>query len=152
MEIKQVLKETQDHIDKVSYFIEIIISELRFRSVYHDKSKFSEEELPLFVEFTDKLKDLTYGTDEYTKSLESLKPALEHHYANNKHHPEHYLNGIEDMDLIDLIEMFCDWNAATRRHKDGNINKSIEFNKDRFKMSEQLVHIFKNSIKYFDSK
>jgi hypothetical protein len=51
------------------------------------------------------------------------------------------------MDLIDLVEMFCDWKAATLRHKDGDINKSIEINSQRFKMSDQLKKIFINTLK-----
>ena len=51
------------------------------------------------------------------------------------------------MDLFDLIEMFFDWKAATERHNDGDINKSIEINKERFKMSDQICDIFKNTAK-----
>lgn len=42
-------------------------------------------------------------------------------------------------------EMFFDWKAAGERHADGNIYKSIEINKDRFKLSKQTVDIFKNT-------
>jgi uncharacterized LabA/DUF88 family protein len=51
------------------------------------------------------------------------------------------------MNLVDLIEMICDWKAATERTKDGNIYKSIEINSERFKMSEQLKNIFNNTLK-----
>ena len=78
-----------------------------------------------------------------------MKPILDHHYKNNRHHPEYHKNGIDDMNLIDLVEMFCDWLAATKRHADGDIMKSIKHNKDRFKMNEQLVKIFENTAKEF---
>ncbi len=48
-------------------------------------------------------------------------------------------------DLFDLIEMFFDWKAATERHENGNIFKSIEINKDRFGISEQICDIFVNT-------
>ena len=32
---------------------------------------------------------LTYGSDEYKACLTEMKPALDHHYAANRHHPEH---------------------------------------------------------------
>ena len=48
-----------------------------------------------------------------------FKPAIDHHYANNRHHPEHWPNGINDMTLMDLIEMLADWKAATARNKNG---------------------------------
>jgi hypothetical protein len=50
------------------------------------------------------------------------------------------------MNLMDIVEMFCDWKASVKRTKDGDINKSIEINSERFKMSPQLVNIFKNTI------
>jgi len=42
-------------------------------------------------------------------------------------------------------EMFFDWKAATERHNDGNIFKSIKINQDRFKYSDQLADIFTNT-------
>jgi hypothetical protein len=75
-----------------------------------------------------------------------LKPALDHHYANNSHHPQFYKNGIDGMNLLDLVEMFFDWKAATERTKDGDIRKSIEINSTRFNISPQLVSIFVNTI------
>jgi hypothetical protein len=68
-------------------------------------------------------------------------------YQKNSHHPEHYENGVNGFDLFDLMEMFFDWKAAGERHADGNIYKSIEINKDRFKLSEQTVNIFTNTAK-----
>jgi hypothetical protein len=40
--------------------------------------------------------------------------------------------------------MWCDWQAAVRRHKDGNIENSIRNNKDRFSMDRQFVDILYN--------
>ena len=52
-----------------------------------------------------------------------MGPALQHHYEDNCHHPEHYRNGIHDMNMVDLIEMLCDWRAAIKRyHPDGRNN------------------------------
>ena len=99
----------------------------------------------MFSEHTSKLQKLQYGSPEYQESLNALKPALEHHYARNRHHPEHHKNGIDDMTLQDLIEMFCDWKAASERQNNGNILKSIETNGERFQMSEQLIRIFENT-------
>jgi hypothetical protein len=79
--------------------------------------------------------------------LKDLKPTLDHHYSNNSHHPEHYKNGIDDMDLLDVIEMLMDWKASTERHDDGNIHSSLEINKNRFHISEQLYNILNNTIK-----
>lgn len=119
--------------------------ELIRRSEVHDASKLSSPEKELFDEYTPKLAGCTYGSDEYKEYLQGLKVALDHHYANNSHHPEHYENGVEGFDLFDLIEMFFDWKAASERHNDGNIFKSIEINKKRFNISYQLSSILKNT-------
>ena len=51
------------------------------------------------------------------------------------------------MTLLDLVEMFCDWKAATERHADGSLEKSIQHNKVRFELSDQLAGILENSRK-----
>jgi hypothetical protein len=48
------------------------------------------------------------------------------------------------------LEMFIDWVAASRRHADGNVYRSININKDRFSMSDDLVSIFKNTVEFFE--
>ncbi len=103
-------------------------------------------EKELVDELTPLLSSLKYGTPEYQASLDRLKPALDHHYANNSHHPQYYENGVDGMDLFDLVEMFFDWKAATERTKDGDIRKSVEINSTRFNLSPQLVNIFNNTI------
>ena len=51
------------------------------------------------------------------------------------------------MTLVDLVEMFCDWKAATQRMHDGNIRKSLEVNRKRFNISDQLTRIFENTVR-----
>lgn len=139
-------KQTQEHIANVALFIDTIINELVSRKVLHDKTKLEDPEISYFIEWTPKLRASTYNSDEYKDFLKHLKPALDHHYKHNRHHPEHFDNGIEGMNLVDLVEMFCDWKAATLRHADGSLQRSIEVNKERFNISPQLESIFKNTI------
>jgi hypothetical protein len=145
-------KETLEHKQMVSHFLNIIIQELLLRSEHHDDSKLEEDEKSYFDKYTPKLKECTYGTSEYNQFLLELKPALDHHYANNRHHPEHFANGIEDMDLVDLLEMLCDWKSSTLRHQDGNILKSIDLNVSRFKLSTQIASILKNTVNRYMEK
>jgi hypothetical protein len=51
------------------------------------------------------------------------------------------------MNLIDLVEMLCDWYAASKRHNDGDIMKSIEINQKRFGFSDDLRQILENTVK-----
>lgn len=144
--------ETRNHIQQVQEFLLQMIHELSLRAQSHDKSKLEEPERSTFEIYTPKLKGTTYGSEEYNKFLAEMKPALDHHYAENRHHPEHFNGhgGFNGMDLLDLIEMFCDWKAATLRHADGNLKKSIEHNQKRFSIGDQLIKIFKNTMKYVE--
>jgi hypothetical protein len=139
------VNDTKLHQCRVGTLLIDAANELIRRSEIHDASKLESPEKELFNEFTPKLAGCTYGSDEYMEFLTGLKVALDHHYANNSHHPEHYRNGVDGFDLFDLIEMFFDWKAATERHNDGNIYKSIEINTKRFNLSDQLAQIFKNT-------
>lgn len=145
--IENSLIETKDHIGRVNHYLLKAAIELKNRGLVHDASKLVEPELSIFATYGPRLKNLTYGSEEYKKNLEEMNVALEHHYANNSHHPEHFVNGVEGMTLYDLIEMFCDWRAAVERHEDGDIMKSIEINEKRFNISPQISQIFKNTIK-----
>jgi hypothetical protein len=138
---------TYEHIHAVHGLLVEVMLQLSNRILTHDKSKLLPPEVSTFVEFTSKLKGSTYGSPEYKQFLAEMKPALDHHYANNRHHPEHFTGGIDDMTLIDLIEMLVDWLAATRRHDDGDIYKPIKLNTERFNMSPQLVKILTNTVK-----
>ena len=180
------MKETRKHIIEVRLNLLKLITALQVRSWEHDQSKLEEPEASGFAKVTDNLKGLTYGSEEYKTQLKEMKPFLDHHYENNRHHPEHFTGfykcprcgdichkngicvmcmpigetvepfgigetvepfGIGGMDLIDLCEMLMDWWAATKRHADGDIMKSIEINQKRFGYSEELKQIFINTIK-----
>jgi len=138
--------KTTEHIKMVGEFLDKFVSALYERAISHDSSKLDSPEAETFEKFTPLLANTTYGSDEYKQFLKDMKPALDHHYENNRHHPEHFENGINGMTLVDLVEMFCDWQAAVKRHDDGNILNSIEINSKRFEMSDQLKQIFINTI------
>lgn len=137
--------ETREHIAQVARRLKNVSVELNDRGWLHDATKLGDAEKPIFDEVTPKLKGLVYGTDEYRASLKELGPALTHHYAHNGHHPECWPNGIAGMDILDLIEMYCDWAAATLRTKDGDMAKGIEINIERFGITGPLADILRNT-------
>ena len=139
--------ETEKHIAQVSSNIGDMVASLAMRASEHDASKLVEPERPIFDKYTCKLKDSTYGSPEYNQFLTEMKPAIDHHYAVNRHHPEHWKNGISDMSLIDIFEMLADWKAATLRHANGDILKSIEHSAKRFSISPQLKQVLLNTVK-----
>lgn len=149
MEKYDSTKDTITHIERVRFYLAKCIAELAIRSTDHDKDKIDNlVEKKLFDEYTPKLKECTYGSSEYKSFLEGLKEGLDIHYANNRHHPEHFENGIQGMNLIDLLEMICDWKAASERHADGDIYKSIEINQKRFGYSDDIKNILKNTVDF----
>jgi Family of unknown function (DUF5662) len=130
--------DTYAHIAVVRGNLLQVAHLLIYRGHDHDLSKLEQPELAVFDEFTPKLRDSTYGSHEYQKYLRDMGVGLEHHYAVNDHHPEHFHNGIHDMDLIQLMEMLADWKAATLRHKDGSLRRSIEENGVRFGYDKEI--------------
>jgi NTP pyrophosphatase (non-canonical NTP hydrolase) len=139
-------ENTKAHIAKVAYHLGTFAGELYKRAEVHDASKLQEPEKSGFDACIPKLENLMYGSDEYRAALREIKPTLEHHYAHNSHHPEFYGdNGIAGMDMADLVEMLCDWKAASERMKGGgDIAKSIAINQERFHIPWTLSSIMMN--------
>ena len=81
-------------------------------------------------------------------ALQKMRPAIEHHNEHNRHHPEHHNAGINDMNLIDLAEMLCDWKAATLRNPGGDIRKSLEISAKRFNIPGPIVKLLENTVQY----
>lgn len=111
-------KYIEDHKDRVRQFAEWLRGQCSevfegvdldaFNDIIqeHDDSKFSEEEFEPYAQkfygkqdINGKPLDLVPGYDE----------AWKHHWMNNEHHPEFWLG--EDMPLIYILEMLCDWGS-----------------------------------------
>ena len=138
--------ETQKHIDKVVEFGGQFASRLTERLAMHDASKLVEPECKFFDRGTPNLAKTTYGDASYDKAKDSIREGIEHHYRLNDHHPEHFGDaGVSGMNLYQLIEMYLDWRAASLRHKDGNIFRSILVNRDRFRLDPQVFAILMNT-------
>jgi hypothetical protein len=136
-------EDVLSHIEIVKTKLAKFALQLYLRGIIHDESKLQEPEKSMFDEWTPKLKVLEFGSDEYKDALSHMGEALKHHYENNRHHPEHFQFGIDDMNLFDVVEMFCDWVAAAE--KQGK-PVDIDYPRKRFSMSDQLYNIFKNTI------
>jgi hypothetical protein len=141
--------ETLKHSQRVGELMVQVVKEALDRSTCHDRSKTESPEVQVFNQFTPKLKTSTYGSDEYKSFLEAMGEGLKHHYASNRHHPEHFTNGVNDMTLVDLIEMLADWKAATERHSDGDLAKSLNIQQERFALGDQLLGILRNTADHF---
>jgi hypothetical protein len=137
--------DTVAHITRVGELIGEVMRDLAHRASVHDRSKLEEPEKSMFDEFTPKLRDSTYGSEEYEGFRAAMGEALQHHYEHNRHHPEHFTGGISEMNLLDVIEMLADWKAATERHADGDLAQSIVHNRDRFGYGDEMQGLLTNT-------
>lgn len=135
------------HKRLVASYLESVVSDLFERAIVHDDSKFGPEEFDAYEEALPKFEKTVYGSPEYIQVCRDIKPAINHHITSNRHHPEYFgEKGITGMSLIDLVEMTCDWLAASQRGKDGDIDKGLEINKERYGIDDQLFEIIKNTV------
>jgi len=138
--------ETRKHQQEVAKIMMLFAQEILRRAMVHDASKLEDPERETFIRVTPLLRALTYGSPEYKVALEDMGPALDHHYDHNTHHPEHYAGDVGQMSLFDIVEMLCDWMAATKRHADGNIDDSLKHNVQRFGIDKQMAGILKLTV------
>lgn len=137
--------DTLKHSRRVDELLLSVVVALQDRITKHDHSKTEEPEKEVFDRVTPQLKGSTYGSEEYKGFLADMGEGLAHHYANNRHHPEFFENGVSGMTLVDVIEMLVDWKAATERHDDGSLARSLPIQAERFQMAPQLVQILENT-------
>ncbi len=134
-QIKHEIDQHRDDVIKLgSEFIEILIKRLH----EHDRSKYESPE----IEALTLIREMKYGTPEYLAVCQS--DGIKHHYKANSHHPEHFDNGIDGMNIFDLIEYLIDCTAAARRRS--GVNPDFRKMQERHKISEQLVSILNNSV------
>ena len=140
-------EETLMHRESVARNIFVLVNALQDRAVTHDRSKLLPPEKATFDAFP---RDAVppVGTTAYEKQREALGAALAHHYAVNRHHPEFHANGLNDMTLVDIIEMYCDWMARIQQRQPKNpdaASDSFTYCQQRFGVSEQLHQVFLNT-------
>lgn len=137
---------TYKHIARVRELLGTFAVEMIRRGDVHDASKFDPIEMgPLqaMQEVIDRDGQAPFGSEEYKRRTDMLGPMIEHHRANNSHHPEFYPDGVDGMDLFDLVEMFFDWKAASERGQESSMNLSVACAK--YSVSPQLQSIMRNT-------
>lgn len=141
-----------EHRNRVSANLNKAVQDLLERSINHDNSKLENEEFLAYASVFHEFTKHKFGTKGYQKAKEKIAGAIKHHVTNNRHHPEYFKEGVNDMNLIDLVEMISDWQAATLNNPDnpGDILKSIENLSETYKISPQLKKILRNTVRDFD--
>ena len=135
----QGLRLIDKHINKVQNYLTAVIANLLQRLANHDRSKLSDEEIDLVVN-KPKFDSFEYMAEERA-AMAAVQVALKHHYTNNDHHPEFYPGAINDRSLMALLELCADWKAAGEVSANGSFSQSLDLNKTRFGISDQLMRI-----------
>lgn len=148
--IEQSKMATQKHQAEVKAQIKKLTSLMADRGETHDNSKLVAPEIEVFAEHTPMLHALEYRSPAYEQSLANIQVALKHHYAVNRHHPEHYKDGLAGMNLVDLIELIADWKASSLRQDDGNLLISIQKNQEKYGYSDDLASVLYNTATLLD--
>jgi len=157
-------ERTKSHIDKVKKNLQKIAvnsihrEELLKRGENHDASKWSPEEMPLYLWLTEFYRCKNNNIDfSYPEGVEEkVDKASDHHKKNNKHHPEAH-ESIDDMSEVDIIEMVCDWtamaqelgeeNGSARSWADKNVGTKWKFND----VQEKLIYDTIEALEFWDS-
>lgn len=111
----------------------------------HDHSKYSEEEFEGYRQYFHPCSDEI--PDEKIFEL-----AWKHHYKNNPHHPEYWVDEInntyKDMEPIYIAEMLLDWEAMSMKFG-GNTYEYYMKEKDNKPFSDGTKKIIEKAIDIF---
>ena len=138
----------KNHIKSVQRKLKVLIDELQKRLENHDKSKLTDE--LWYWEFMDQEPKYPYGSKEYFSKKKRNEMVFQMHYKNNRHHPEHFMNGINDMNLIDIMEMLCDWISYKDDISITDAVDIVEKQSRRFGFSDEIKNLMLNTLfEYF---
>ena len=135
------------HIKKVSTNINEIAIQVIKRSIKHDDSKFEspeKEELDKVVPIIKQGKD----APNYKQAKLGAKNLMKIHFSKNSHHPEFYKNGVDEMNLLDLVEYLSDMKVESKE----NLEEILLKNSKKYNWSDQLLNIMKNTIQILEWK
>lgn len=121
------------HIMTVQALMRQVAHYLLERADRHDLSKLAPDELGGLIEIDRIADEKGLNSPEYMAALSG--GAIQLHRSRHSHHPEYHPDGVNDMSLVDLIEMVCDWKAANLLRGHPEWHKSIEMMAERLELS-----------------
>lgn len=137
--VAKCLSALANNIGYEKYSIEEITN-LMSRAFKHDRSKeYNYEEFEGYVMMRQEFKGVEYNTDEHRRITAKYQYVIDLHYKNNDHHPQHFKNGVLDMNRMQLHEMVCDWVGAMMSR--GGLDKfdsSFEYNKTKLNIPDDI--------------
>lgn len=138
------------HKESIAKYLAKFCAEISFRSSIHDDSKFRKDEFEVYSDNVEEFNKYSWDSPEERRLREKLTPAGVIHRKRNRHHPEYFENGIDGMNLIDLLEMLCDWRSAAERGPGDSIRKNLPTLQEKYNISPQLLKLLENTLKDFN--
>ncbi len=138
--------DTKRHIKLVQDALDQFTADLELRADFHDSSKLEEPEKSGIDQSRERLWEIGWGNEGYAELR--WEAWGKHHAEVNDHHFEHFENGILGMNLMQLVEHFCDQYAACQTSPNGDILKSIEHHAATY--GPVLTQIMLNTAKAYD--
>ena len=153
--------DTRKHQQLVAEKMVKCAKRLLDKGMAHDASKFSEIEKRTYTEPVWKLNhnNVEYGSEKYNRLVAQMDEGWEHHIAENDHHPQWFEkfgsqtldDPIKAMDMFALIEMLCDWIAASRRNNSRACD-AMRFLKKKYPLDSQIECILNNTLDLIENK
>lgn len=137
------------HKEQIAMLLAKFAAELTYRAAIHDNSKFSPDEFNVHSDNVHHFNKYQFNTKEEQELRHRLSPASISHRKRNRHHPEYFENGIDGMNIIDLLEMICDWKSASTRVPGDSLRKGFPILKEKYNISPQLLKILENTARDF---
>lgn len=162
-EVTEKIKKEQEYKNYIDEHIKNVISvihsvtlpveynyfddqEIKSKIRNHDLSKYSTDEF-------DGYRQWFYPTSNETKNKTEFDKAWKHHYENNSHHWEYWIdeNGNpKEMDIYSIIEMMCDWSAMSIKFKN-KLTNWYKDNKNKMKINKKSLEIIECYLPYFET-
>jgi hypothetical protein len=81
------------------------------------------------------------------RSRDRLMSAVKNDYTFKRHDPEFFgADGLDGMNLIDLLVMVLTWKSESDLHVYDNINSAIKVNRRQYGFGDELEKIIRNTI------
>lgn len=145
VEANDTVQSVIRHKEAVRKRLNWLAENLKHRAEIHDNSKLQVPEILWLIQM-DREPKYTYGTPEYFEKMNRWQKFFDHHYKENRHHPNHFPNGISDFTLADLCEFVIDITSYYDQLHPENAIQTVEAQANRFELDPQLVQILKNTL------
>jgi hypothetical protein len=144
-------KYIRAHIQRVQKWLSHFSRQLYIRGSNHDASKLQSPEIEGWSQM-DLEPRYPYGSPEYEDKKRRYEWLFHAHYSRNRHHPEYFDihdNKTFEMDLLDLIELLCDWNGYRDSIRYTEASALVDQQCKRYGFSDELHDLLLNTLRNY---